>query len=540
MLVTPTIALSLIALALPVRVENIAVLVALPGGSFLLLNDGCDVVLVDDGRGDDGLLDDDGLYRDRDGRGSGGLLGGYFAGLHELGGGLLHGLLELSGEGSSVSGGRDKPLLGGIRLSGAVGRGALDLVTDREDNLGVREPSAIRRKATSASLLQVDLGGLIPKSLVNAQAIKQLVHLSTMRKRFDRSLEIDGKVRAQNVALIAGHADEYSLEERFQLNGGVLLFEKFGVLNAKTLQMVSPFTTAKIAYKSGDSHAWGWAKTTVRASPTEILAFVSDTMKRSALQEDDLEKSVDERANGHDQLVYQMKRTPAIIADRDFLGFYLWKKEGDGFIFVTSPQESDARPITDGVVRGKFLSVMRFKRKNDQETTVDYVIHPDFGGPGGFAYFMNLYTASNLSYVTAIQEYFQELRGLEEWDANDARAVGEVLCIKTRAEKHNEKGESKVRARVRELFKKQKALKQIGRKYSFFQSMITRVIENKLRTAGDVKSKLCSVSAKEGREIGAGLALSLATNLTAEAGVDDWILKHCSLGELDKTEAWFR
>jgi len=45
-------------------------------------------------------------------------------------------------------------------------------------------------------------------------------------------------------------------------------------------------------------------------------------MRCSAQQEDNQEKSVDERTNGHNQLVYQMKRTPAIIADRDLLGFY--------------------------------------------------------------------------------------------------------------------------------------------------------------------------------------------------------------------------
>jgi len=172
------------------------------------------------------------------------------------------------------------------------------------------------------------------------------------------------EVLTQNVALIAGHADEYSLEERLLLNGGVLLFETFEVLNAKTLEMVSPLTTAKIAFKKKDSHAWGWAKTTVRASPTEILAYTWDTMRRSARREDDLEKSVDERKNGHNMLVYNKKRTPKIIADRDFLGRVVWK-EGDGFLVVASPEESEARPITESVVRAKYPSAMKIKREND-------------------------------------------------------------------------------------------------------------------------------------------------------------------------------
>ena len=70
--------------------------------------------------------------------------------------------------------------------------------------------------------------------------------------------------------------------------------------------------------------------------------------------------------------------------------------------------------------------------------------------------------------------------------------------------------------------------------------MMARVVRSTLMPAGDVKTKLCSVSLKEGETIGRGLAMALASNLTAEAGVDEWILKHRSLGELDRTETWFR
>jgi len=386
-----------------------------------------------------------------------------------------------------------------------------------------------------------DLKGSIPKVFMNKGGFRSLMHLSKMRQQFDKSLEIDGATRARNVEMITGHDGvEYSQEENRILTEGERHFTDFPKMNAKSLEMDSPLTTAKIAYKSGDRRAWGYATTTARASPEEVLAFQWDAKRRSNLQEDDLEKSVEERINGHNTLVYVKKRTPKVISDRDFLGRAVWKKEGDGFVYVTSPEESEARPMTDSVVRGKYLSAMRIARKNDKETTVTYVIHPDFGGPGGFAYLMNVYTASNLSDVTEIQEYFQALRGLEEFDADDARAVGEVMCIKTEAEKYPEKGENKQSARMRVLFKKHLSLSDIGRRYEFFEGMMARVVLNTLQLAGDVKSKLCSVSLKEGETIGRGLAMALASNLTAEAAVDEWILKHRSLEELDRTEAWFR
>jgi len=182
---------------------------------------------------------------------------------------------------------------------------------------------------------------------------------------------------------------------------------------------------------------------------------------------------------------------------------------------------------------------MRIHRKNEKATKLEYTIHSNFGGDVP-SFLTNQYTASNLSYVTEIQEYFQALRGLEEWDADDARAVGEAMCIKTKAEKHSEKGENRQSARMRGLFKKHKGLGDIRRKYEFFEGMMARVVRSTLKPAGDVKSQLCSVSLKEGEKIGRGLAMALATNLTAEAGVDEWIGKYKSLRELDKEAAWFR
>jgi len=84
------------------------------------------------------------------------------------------------------------------------------------------------------------------------------------------------------------------------------------------------------------------------------------------------------------------------------------------------------------------------------------------------------------------------------------------------------------------------SLCEIGHKYEFFQPMMARVAQSKLRPAGDVKPKLCSLSLKEGETIDRGLAMALASNLTAEAGVDEWIGRQRCLGELNRTEAWFR
>jgi len=195
---------------------------------------------------------------------------------------------------------------------------------------------------------------------------------------------------------------------------------------------------------------------------------VWDTMSRSTQREDD-KREIDERPNLHNQLIYTINKVPTPVADRDTLLRVVWREESaDRFVLVSSPAVSANRPLTANMVRAEFPSALRFVRKNDFETTVEFVAHPNVGTvvQGVLQRFLlSRFLTKSLRRITFIQEYFQELRGLEEWDADDGRAVGEVMCIKTKAEKHREKGESKVGARMRKLFKKHKGLRQIAEKY---------------------------------------------------------------------------
>ena len=334
-------------------------------------------------------------------------------------------------------------------------------------------------------------------------------------------------------------ADAYSVAENTILQERLGDYELFESENSKSINMEVPSTTAKIAFKNGDSLAWGWASAVVRASPEEILAYSWDTLSRGKRREDDLEKAVDEAPNKHNQLVYNKKATPKIIDDRDFLGRMIWKRTETGYVFVSNPEENELRPVQSGVVRGKYPSAMKIKRLNDSETRIEYVIHPDAGGSLP-AWLMNRYVKSNLRKVTEIQEFHQSCRGVDQYDADDGKAVGELMMVKTKQERHRTNGETIYDARLRAMLKKYKGLKEIGAKYGFFSSIMSRVLKNKLRPAGDVSTKLCNVSLKEGRTIGAGLALSLASNLTAEAAVDEWIGRYRALKELDREEVWFR
>jgi hypothetical protein len=157
---------------------------------------------------------------------------------------------------------------------------------------------------------------------------------------------------------------------------------------------------------------------------------VWDVKSRDKTMPDDLEKEIDEQPNDHNQLVFNKKQTPAVISNRDFLGRAVWKKEGGGFVVVAFPEESTKRPANkksgakeDFAVRGKYPSIMRISPIIAGETKLEYVIHPVFGGGVPPAIF-NRYLGVNLSEVTAIQEFFEEQRGMDEYDKADGRALG--------------------------------------------------------------------------------------------------------------------
>jgi hypothetical protein len=89
-----------------------------------------------------------------------------------------------------------------------------------------------------------------------------------MRERFDWSLELDGKKRGELVKTIRRHIRdgvEYSEEEERMGAEGKTWFKAFDGLKSKDVAMRSPQTKGKVAYKKGDSRAWGWSTATVRS-----------------------------------------------------------------------------------------------------------------------------------------------------------------------------------------------------------------------------------------------------------------------------------
>jgi hypothetical protein len=102
-----------------------------------------------------------------------------------------------------------------------------------------------------------------------------------MRTRFDQSPAIDAASNLRLVAMIQNHDEQYTEKEDEILRIGVSNISMFDALKGKKLKMPSQTTEAKIAYEKGNSYAFGWAATTVCASPEQVLAYIWDVGRRS-------------------------------------------------------------------------------------------------------------------------------------------------------------------------------------------------------------------------------------------------------------------
>ena len=105
-----------------------------------------------------------------------------------------------------------------------------------------------------------------------------------MRKRFDKSPAVDAASNLRLATMIQNHDEPYTEEEEEILRSGMSHFATFDSQKGKELKMDSALTKAKIAFEKGDGHAWGWAKTTVRASPTEVRARAERALKNAACE----------------------------------------------------------------------------------------------------------------------------------------------------------------------------------------------------------------------------------------------------------------
>ncbi|GMI30488.1 hypothetical protein TeGR_g8045 [Tetraparma gracilis] len=279
--------------------------------------------------------------------------------------------------------------------------------------------------------------------------------------------------------------------------------------------------------------------------PDEVLAYVWDVKSRDKTRPDDLEKEIDEQPNDHNQLVFNKKQTPAVISNRDFLGRAVWKEaEGGGFVVVAVPEESTKRPANkrkgsrkkssakgDFAIRGTYKSIMKIEKVDNEWTRIVQVIRADAGG-----YITTLVArqmiASRLAGVTTIQEFFEEQRGMGDYDKADGRALGYRL---TYPDEKNKKTPSEA---VAYIVKLHKGLSQLSQEYPWIVAFLKETLKGGLHRNKAVSTKLDCLSEAEARRIGKNLPQALRSRKKAEGGVYQWKNQNPSMVELFEKYPW--
>lgn len=161
----------------------------------------------------------------------------------------------------------------------------------------------------------------------------------------------------------------------------------------------------------------------VRATTEECLALAFDKMSRGRNRKDELAKRELDVRSPHSKLFYLQKKLKKPIMHRDYLSRLLWKKRRDGsYLMVTSPTTSDLEPRRADFIRGSYMAALKMTKVGDSETRIELVVrYTEDNMP---AWILRKAIATNLNYVTGVQEAFEQVRGMDEYDEVDGRALG--------------------------------------------------------------------------------------------------------------------
>jgi hypothetical protein len=193
------------------------------------------------------------------------------------------------------------------------------------------------------------------------------------------------------------------------------------------------------------------------------------------------------------------------------------------WLVVHTETEHEKCWFSASCVRAKVSRGYIIKEIKPRLCRLTYTSRVDVGGKVSSGA-MNATLKKDLLFVFKTQTFFQNLKKLEDWGEADGSAVGLQLIALEKGSKA---------AHVRATFRENAGLKEVGGKLAFFEGMVQAVIENKLRPAKVVKTRLADLSLQDGRKIGQSLAASIASNLTADAAVDEWVVKYPGLRELE-------
>ena len=163
--------------------------------------------------------------------------------------------------------------------------------------------------------------------------------------------------------------------------------------------------------------------------------------------------------------------------------------------------------------------------------------------------------ADQLNWLAFVQAHFLKRRLLKEFDEEDGEALGEALFVEiSDMEKTAAAAVDQVPAdlfqcdrdvvgiefqKILFVCNNYAAMAEFAKEKEWFVPMMAHVLMNRLRPGEECEARSEAMNLVQGRIVGRGFASFLATNMSVEAAVDEWILRYQCLKELDEY-SWFR
>jgi hypothetical protein len=408
----------------------------------------------------------------------------------------------------------------------------------------------------------VNLHSPIPTAIMNGLGAGVLTSASALRKKFDKSREIDSESRLELVEKI----------NDLEVIGNEKLNSKFVDVEGK--QKVEGAFPLSDTWIKVERKGEGWGKTTmtVRAGLEEAAAYFWDFESRVHQETiGDVERVVEEKKGTWEVVVRRRQKLESKQGvkniDREFWNVMkLHKMDENTIVIIMEPimenmERSDAVSNTErsaaqslsGLLRSTAQSAvsntqrstaqraseevaMMFTKRGEKTTKVEFVTKVELGS-SVIVEATRSTLERYLDEAAEAQRYFIDLVPLMEMSKQAGEALGADLVwdggqlggahLRKDRERH-----------VEEVCKENVALREVVKKYPWFVTLLKRARLCEFSSNSSVSTKLVCVEEKEARVIGNNLMPCLKSRKVIKAGVDMWRLQNRAVGELFEEFPW--
>ncbi|GMI33932.1 hypothetical protein TeGR_g14783, partial [Tetraparma gracilis] len=298
-------------------------------------------------------------------------------------------------------------------------------------------------------------------------------------------------------------------------------------------------------HSSDGRHLSVQSSATIRAPPVRVAAhlFHYSSYVNTRLNQDRKDVLIDkilERVNQHHIVIHYGHRFPNPLADRDFVHRYMFKKVmDDEFLLVVRPCEHKDAPAQPDVVRAQIFRSFRVTKISEGVAQITCTTQTDLAGS------IPKYVNDTLSIPAAaglplsVLRRFVQVKKTAQLDAADAKELGLLLVLDLNGAR-SERVPQPLKAKLKTFVERTAALRSVQNAHPWFEALLFEMLRNRLRVPKGCDRALVEITEGDARKVGRAFANALVANVTAEAAVDEWVLKYPALGELEQRYTFVR